>query len=237
STVSGNRGQSGGGAFINRGLFEARNCTISGNTATGPGSFGGGRLLMGSFGQSTITSCTLTRNHSSPPNSGGGGGGVSIGANTTLQNTLIAGNTTAGGAPDCAGTLTSGGHNLIGDTSGCALTGNTLGTITGKDPLLAPLANNGGPTATHALLAGSPAIDSGDPAAPGGPGSRLSLDRSARFPPPARQELRHRGGGGSRRLPGPGCRAQVDRQRGADPVAGGRKRLPDGSDGQAFPPG
>ena len=171
STVSGNTGQSGGGVYINRGLFEARNCTISGNTSTGPGSYGGGLFLSGSLSQSTISSCTITGNHSSLPNSGGGGGGITAATNTALQNTLIAGNTTAGGGPDCVGTLTSGGHNLIGDKSGCALTGNTVGTITGKDPLLAPLANNGGPTATHALLAGSPAIDSGDPASPGGPGT------------------------------------------------------------------
>ncbi|HAM73009.1 MAG TPA: hypothetical protein DCM86_15330 [Verrucomicrobiales bacterium] len=45
----------------------------------------------------------------------------------------------------------------------CVITGDTTGNIYGKDPLLGPLQNNAGPTFTHALLPGSPAIDAGDP--------------------------------------------------------------------------
>jgi uncharacterized repeat protein (TIGR01451 family) len=67
-----------------------------------------------------------------------------------LLNTVVA-NSTAGG--DCSGTITNNGNNL--DTDGTCPFGLTA------PPLLGPLANNGGPTQTHALLPGSPAIDAG----------------------------------------------------------------------------
>jgi hypothetical protein len=80
-------------------------------------------------------------------------------------------------------TFMSLGHNLIG--SGSAI-GEfiELGDQTGvTDPLLGPLADNGGPTMTHALLAGSPAIDMGDPSAVGGVGDVPLFDqRGAPFP-------------------------------------------------------
>jgi CSLREA domain-containing protein len=170
STISGNKAGygSGGGLFISRGTLAARNCTVSGNTAGGPGSYGGGVNISG---QGTLVNCTITGNVSSLPNSGGWGAGIAGGVGLTLENTLVAGNTTVGLPADCSGTLTSGGHNLIGTLTGCALTGNTQGNIVGKDPLLAPLADNGGPTLTHELLPGSPAIDAGDPAPPGSGGT------------------------------------------------------------------
>ena len=62
---------------------------------------------------------------------------------------------------DIWGTLTSQGYNLIGITS-FPITGDTTGNILNQNPLLAPLADNGGPTQTHALLPNSPAIDAGD---------------------------------------------------------------------------
>jgi hypothetical protein len=58
--------------------------------------------------------------------------------------------------------VTSLGFNLIETTTPpCAISGNTSGNVTGMDPLLGPLQNNGGPTKTQALLKGSPAIDAG----------------------------------------------------------------------------
>src|SRR5262249_17849692 len=85
-----------------------------------------------------------------------------------VKNTIIALNqATAGGTgPDVFGTFTSEGHNLIGDptgSSGFGASGDQVGTPqTRLDPKLGPLQNNGGPTRTHALLPGSPAIDRGD---------------------------------------------------------------------------
>ena len=62
--------------------------------------------------------------------------------------------------PDCVGPITSMGHNLIGNTSGCNLTPGT-GDLVNVDPLVGPLQNNGGATFTHALMLSSPAIDAG----------------------------------------------------------------------------
>jgi CSLREA domain-containing protein len=170
STISGNQaGGGGGGIAAYRGIVFARNCTLSGNVAGGPGSYGGGIGFLES--QGTVASCTITGNRSSTPNAGGGGGGIAGSPEVTLTNTLVAGNTTAGIAWDCSGPMTSGGHNLIGNAVGCVLQGNTQGNVTGVDASLGPLANNGGPTLTHALLAGSPAIDTGDPAQPGSGGT------------------------------------------------------------------
>jgi hypothetical protein len=105
------------------------------------------------------------------PTAEGAGGGIRVGpAGVTLENTIIAGNTAANGAgdnssaptpgPNVDGTVTSNGHNLLGvatEAGGFVGTGDQ----TGADPLLAALADNGGPTRTMALSPGSPAIDAG----------------------------------------------------------------------------
>jgi len=88
----------------------------------------------------------------------------------TLENTIIAGNTAANGlgdttgaptpGPNVDGAVTSNGHNLLGiATDATGFTGT--GDQTGANPMLAALADNGGPTQTMALTAGSPAIDAG----------------------------------------------------------------------------
>ena len=76
------------------------------------------------------------------------------------SNTIIAGNTAPTG-PDCNRFATSLGHNLIGTSDGCGFT-PAAGDLVNANPLLGPLQDNGGPTKTHALLEGSPAIDAGD---------------------------------------------------------------------------
>ena len=65
-------------------------------------------------------------------------------------------------APDCSGDWTSGGHNILGTKTGCTWTDGP-GDMFGVDPKLAPLADNGGATLTHALVKGSPAINAADP--------------------------------------------------------------------------
>jgi hypothetical protein len=94
------------------------------------------------------------------------------GASPLLHNTLIAGNfngATGTTRDDVFGALNAGGdYNLIGDGSGMTglsngINGNLVGSADAPiDPLLGPLADNGGPTLTHALLSGSPAIDAGN---------------------------------------------------------------------------
>ncbi|HEX3100683.1 MAG TPA: choice-of-anchor Q domain-containing protein, partial [Pyrinomonadaceae bacterium] len=66
--------------------------------------------------------------------------------------------------PDISGPVTSQGFNLIKSTTGATTTGITSNNITGQDPVLSPLANNGGSVQTHMLLPGSPALDAADPA-------------------------------------------------------------------------
>ena len=149
STVSGNTaGQSGGGisnlnARPSVSVFES---TISGNVST---SGGGGGIWSG--GELTIENSTITANSSSQS----GGGIWRTDGTATVVNTIIAAN----GPSDCFGMIVSLGHNLNGEFT-CALNG--VGDLSGVDPLLSPLQDNGGPTFTHALLAGSPAIDAGD---------------------------------------------------------------------------
>src|SRR6185436_186867 len=90
----------------------------------------------------------------------------------TARNSLIGGNADLSAGthhPDCSGPLASGGHNLVGSSAGCALSGNLTGNVLDVDPRLSPL-SGAGALATHGLLPGSPAIDAGNPAAPGSGG-------------------------------------------------------------------
>jgi len=101
----------------------------------------------------------------------GTGGGIRVGpASVTLEDTIIAGNTAANGlgdttgaptpGPNVDGAVTSNGHNLLGiATEATGFSGT--GDLTGANPMLAALADNGGPTQTMALTPGSPAIDAG----------------------------------------------------------------------------
>ena len=149
STISGNSAGGNGGGILASGIGTVTNSTISGNLASG----NGGGIF--NFNFATITSSTLSGNSAST------GGGIynseSFGTATiSISNSIVA-NSTSGG--DLGGSAPfTGSFNLIGDGQNLsALTG----TVTG-DPLLGPLAGNGGPTLTHTLLPGSPAIDVGD---------------------------------------------------------------------------
>lgn len=165
SAITGNVAFGNGGGLYKQTVsktIHVNNSTISGNRANG---HGGG--IYHSGGTVNLASVTVTDNTADDDNNAAGdGGGVWVFGLHPLnfKDTLIAGNTTKGGTgPDCKGTVVSGDFNLIEDTSGCTINGTTTNNITGQDPLLAALADNGGPTPTHALNAGSPAIDAGDP--------------------------------------------------------------------------
>jgi hypothetical protein len=143
------------------------NCTISGNTAGGNGGGISSQNTGDLSGPYTLTNVTITNNVADSNNpqlfAVGGGGICNRDSGTmTLLNTIVAGNIDRGGrSPDCSGTINSQGHNLIQSTAGFTIEGDTTGNITGQDPLLGQLADNGGPTLTHLPLAGSPAIDAG----------------------------------------------------------------------------
>jgi hypothetical protein len=162
STVSGNTAATNGGGLIDQiaATLTLVNSTVSGNTAGG----NGGGLLHNSSGTLTLVGSTVSGN-----TAGGNGGGLNVRAGTArLTNTIVAGNSATGTGPDINGTVASQGHNLVGKTDGGTGwdTSDLTGTIaTPLDPKLGGLADNGGPTKTLALLAGSPALDAGDDAA------------------------------------------------------------------------
>jgi hypothetical protein len=84
----------------------------------------------------------------------------------TLRNSIVANNLVKGQSNDCFGTFTSDGYNFISDDTCFASpsTGDQIGTVSMPiDPLLGPLAFNGGPTQTRALAPLSPAVDGGNP--------------------------------------------------------------------------
>ena len=178
STFSGNIAQTGAGAvslgstLLADTTYRITNSTFSGNRAvTGDG---GAIGIGGNLSQTTILSnVTITGNHA-----GGKGGGIVnpspiwISKPAQLQNTLVAGNTATTSQPDVSGAFESLGHNLIGNIGATSGSGHATGfgatgdLIGGNgqpviNPLLGPLQDNGGPTFTHALLDGSPAIDAG----------------------------------------------------------------------------
>ena len=146
-----------GGGIWNFGTLRIENSTVANNTSgaqsQGAGIYNDGVLILADStvaGNATGTSSL--------------GGGVfnenGDGATLSAANTIIARNSAPAG-PDIFGTFSSGGYNVIGNTEGnIGATGNDFIDI---DPLLGPLQNNGGSTATMAILSGSVAIDHGDP--------------------------------------------------------------------------
>lgn len=138
------------------------NSTISGNRAGGSG----GGLFVYDEGTAYVYSTTVANNVADSDNSGAGdGGGIGHdGALVFIRNALLGGNVDRGGqAHDCTGILQSRSHNLVSSFRGCTLVGDTVGNLNNVDPKLDSLGDNGGSTLTHALFAGSPAIDAGSP--------------------------------------------------------------------------
>jgi hypothetical protein len=143
-TLTGNSASSGmGGGVANAisGTLIVENSTFSDNF----GGTAGGGIISG--GDATVTNCTFYNNTA---------GGLVNGYYKTInvKNTIIANNTVY----NCSGEITSLGYNLE-DANTCTFT--STGDLIQTNPLLGPLADNGGPTLTHALMIGSPAINAG----------------------------------------------------------------------------
>jgi hypothetical protein len=173
STVTGNTAGFGGGTF-NAGTLNIVDCTFSGNNTTE-----GGGVYSSSGTTLTITNSTFSGNAASVAAASIVNHGTLHITNSTFSNNLAdfvsgvmntgtfeLGNTVLNAGESGAnisnfGTVISLGFNLSSDNGGGFLNGP--GDQINTDPLLGPLQENGGPTFTHALLPGSPAIDSGDP--------------------------------------------------------------------------
>ena len=144
----------GGGIFIHGyGDVAAENTTISENLAQGNGG-----AIANTYGSVHLSNTTLTANTAN-----GVGGGIWFYYpyyTLSLESTIVAGNS-ANGNPDdifAPGATVAGSHDLIVAAPAVDVPPDTIA----DDPLLLPLAANGGPTMTHALAEGSPAIDAGD---------------------------------------------------------------------------
>jgi len=189
SIVSLNTGGKGGGIFITTGTLELTNSSLIRNYATNStnNASGGGLFIfisdLGIPGSATLTNSTVSGNRvdlctRQDPLSCSPGFSTGIYNNGSLKlmnstvadnivgtydarNSIIAGNTD--------GTLISQGYNLIKNNAGTTITGDTTGNIVGTntapiDARLSSLGFYGGPTQTHALLTGSPAINTGNTA-------------------------------------------------------------------------
>ncbi len=166
TTVSGNSAGNGGGIRNNGTSIALINTTVSGNNA----SYAGGGIYSSGDTFNLINS-TITNNTVVDTQFVGRGGGGIYSLSTTffLKNTIVAGNidnTTNGFdllSSGLSGAIFNGNnYNLIGDLTGAKGTIGTGTDIVNSNPGLAPLANYGGLTLTHALLAGSPAINAGN---------------------------------------------------------------------------
>ncbi|MDQ4121863.1 MAG: FG-GAP-like repeat-containing protein, partial [Acidobacteriota bacterium] len=133
STFTGNFARHNGGAIWNTGTLNIKGSTFSGNNVGFCDAFG----------------CA------------GAGGGIRVNSgNATINNTIIAGNTSSAGSPDLGGMVLGGDYNLINGSGWSFSSGGTHNI--GGNPLLGALADNGGSTPTMAPAAGSPVIDKGN---------------------------------------------------------------------------
>ena len=141
----------GAALYVEIGSATVINSTFYNNTA----GTSGGAISS----QTNISLNNVTVSGNSAPQ----GGGISLVSGTfTLQNSIVAGNS-GGNAPDCSGTFTSNGYNLIGDDNNCTFVAST-GDIVDVSPKLMAFDENHG---HFSLIYGSPAVDGGNPETPG----------------------------------------------------------------------
>ena len=158
STISDNKSEdadphfddgSGGGVVVLLNCTAVfTNSTISSNRAA---SVAGGVYIAGTL---RLVNCTISDNHAS-----GECGGVYVRGHLDYVNTIIAGNAGKGGSCVVGGPGGYQGKGSVGTNSNNLVGGGGCDSDYSGDPMLGPLADNGGPTLTHALLPGSPAID------------------------------------------------------------------------------
>jgi hypothetical protein len=158
STFRNNSTLGAGGAMVTGATTGAtigiENTTMSANTADSAAA------IYAQVGTTDLRNVTITGNAATRVY----GGVYNPGDSTiTLRNTILAGNTGPQGSPDCAGVLTSAGYNLVGSNN-TSCTGLAASDHIVLSPMLSGLADNGGPTMTHAPFKGSQVIDGGNPA-------------------------------------------------------------------------
>ena len=158
--ASNSASENGGGISTNgfTGVLGVSNSTFSANTSL----LAGGAIYNAAAGGTTLVNATLTAN-----SAGTSGGGIESTTLTNLGNTIVAENTSVTRGFDVSGAYFTLGNNLIGRVEGSSglffeqnndLMGFSFSVL---DPGLQPLADNGGPTLSHAIIEASPAVDTG----------------------------------------------------------------------------
>ncbi len=148
STISNNRVIADAGGIRNFGDLSLTNSTLSGNSANGTGA-------LQNNGDAVLINNTISNNSGFLSLISG----INAASGTvTMTNTIIANQGVGSNCGGLSGTIVSLGYNLDSDNS-CSLT--NVADFPNENPFLGPLQDNGGPTLTHALLTGSPAIDNG----------------------------------------------------------------------------
>jgi hypothetical protein len=155
TTLNNNSAGDDAGAILNvadtKGTAILSNCTVSGNSAQ---SYGGG---INNLAGLTVSNTTFSGNSANFGASIATGNPVTV----SIGDTVLKAGKAGGNIFNDGGTVISRGYNLSSDDGAGYLTGP--GDQINTEPLLSPLQDNGGPTLTHALLPGSPAINAGDP--------------------------------------------------------------------------
>lgn len=137
-----------------RALSAAQGMTVLENvTVTGYQSSQNGTIYLANGDLATIRNSTIAGNHASR------GGGIFVATGTLHMDSTIVANNISDVVPGDISGFVTGQYNLVEDPTGAFLLNPN--NITGQDPMLGELADNGGPTLTLALLPGSPAIDQG----------------------------------------------------------------------------
>lgn len=170
-------GNMGGGVRAQNFEVVAINSTISGNRSTGSG---GGIVNNVPI---RLFNVTVANNTANADGVGGEtGGGLGGGGTAYLYNTILSGNLAYQTPDDCSGIVSAPDSSIITTvvTSHCTVSGSVLQV----DPKIGPLADNGGPTYTHALLPSSPAIDGGFAGGCHNSGAALIASDQRGFPRP-----------------------------------------------------
>lgn len=153
STISGNRAVGGdikggdGGGIYNAGPLQIIDCAITANSGRNGGGVAGG----GNIAHTTFSNNSASEN----------GGAIYVTSSLELGNTILKAGASSVNIFNNGGSFITHGYNISSDDGSGFLNGP--GDQINTDPMLGPLQDNGGPTFTHALLPGSPAIDAGDP--------------------------------------------------------------------------
>jgi uncharacterized repeat protein (TIGR01451 family)/uncharacterized delta-60 repeat protein len=180
--VANEAGAQGGALYSTNPSGALQNSTFSGNVAGGSG----GAIACDGCPALGLRSLTIADNLTRA----GAGGGLWLGhAALRLSSSIVTGNRNAGAADDIAGSSPlSEGYNLVGVPGALNMVASDhVGTASAPlDPLLGPLAVQGGRTATRALLDGSPALDAGSPEAPGSSVTACSATDQRGRPRPGR---------------------------------------------------